>query len=89
MKAILVNDDRSLKWDNVEDPVIKADESEVSVRSTAVKADSDMEGILGFIGSLGVMAVGVFGVYFLYNAYRRTKRRVQRRRRRASRRRSY
>ena len=26
MKAILVNDDRSLRWDNVSDPVIKEDE---------------------------------------------------------------
>ena len=26
MKAILVNDDRSLRWDNVPDPVIKPEE---------------------------------------------------------------
>jgi len=69
--------------------VVKADDSDVTVRSTAVKADNDMEGILGFIGSLGVMVAGAFGLYLLYNAYRRTRRRVQRRRRRASRRRSY
>ena len=69
--------------------VVKADDSDVTVRSTAVKADNDMEGILGFIGTMGVMIAGAFGIYLVYNAYRRTKRRVQRRRRRASRRRSY
>ena len=69
--------------------VVKADDSDVTVRSTAVKADNDMEGILGFIGTMGVMIAGAFGIYLVYNAYRRTKRRVQRRRRRASRRRSF
>ena len=69
--------------------VIKAEDSDVSVRSTAVRAETDMEGILGFIGTMGVIIAGAFGLYLLYNAYRRAKRRVQRRRRRASRRRSY
>lgn len=69
--------------------VVKADDSDVTVRSTAVKTDNDMEGILGFIGSMGVLVAGAFGLYLLYNAYRRTRRRVQKRRRRASRRRSY
>ena len=69
--------------------VVKADDSDVSVRSTAVRAENDMEGILGFIGTMGVVLAGAFGAYLLYNAYRRAKRRVQRRRRRASRRRSY
>ena len=36
MKAILVNDDRSLKWDNVEDPVIKADEVLVKIHAAAL-----------------------------------------------------
>ena len=35
MKAILVNDDRSLKWDDVENPVIKDDE----VRYHKINAD--------------------------------------------------
>lgn len=69
--------------------VVKADESEVTVRSSAVRADNDMEGILGFIGTMGIVIAGAFGLYLLYNAYRRMKRRVQHRRRRASRRRSY
>lgn len=70
-------------------PVVKAEDSEVTVRSTAVKTENDMEGILGFVGSVGVLIVGVFGLYLLYNTYRRAKRRAQHRRRRASRRRSY
>jgi len=69
--------------------VKKTEDSDVSIRSTAVKADNDGEGIWGFITSIGVLAGGVFGLYLLYNAYRRTRQRVQRRRRRASRRRSY
>ncbi len=36
MKAILVNDDRSLRWDNVPDPVIKADEVLVKVEAAAL-----------------------------------------------------
>ena len=69
--------------------VMKADDSDVTVRSTAVKADNDMEGVLGFLGAAGVLIAGGFGLYIAYNAYRRARRRVQRRRRRESRRRSY
>lgn len=70
-------------------PVASTDDSNVSVRSTAAKTDSDMEGILGFLGTVGVLAAGGFGLYLAYNAYRRARRNAQRRRRRASRRRSY
>lgn len=69
--------------------VVNQKDSEVSIRSTAVKTDNDMEGILGFAGSVIVLIAGVFGLYLVYNAYRRAKRRAQHRRRRASRRRSY
>jgi len=69
--------------------VVKAEDSDVSIRSTAVKAENDVDGILGFLGTVGVLAAGGFGLYVAYNAYRRAKRRVQHRRRRASRRRSY
>ena len=69
--------------------VVKADNSDVDIRSTAVKADNDMEGILGFLGAAGVLIAGGFGLYIAYNAYRRARRRAQRRRRRESRRRSY
>ena len=69
--------------------VVKADESKVTVRSTAVKADNNMDGIMGFVGSVGVLLAGAFGLYIVYNGYRRTKKKVQHQRRRASRRRSY
>ena len=36
MKAILVNDDRSLRWDNVPDPVIKPDEVLVKIEAAAL-----------------------------------------------------
>lgn len=36
MKAILVNDDKSLRWDNVPDPVIKGDEVLVRVFAAAI-----------------------------------------------------
>ncbi len=69
--------------------VVKAEDSGVSIRSTAVKADNDMDGLLGFVGTAGILIAGAFGLYLLYNGYRRARKRVQRRRRRASRRRSY
>ncbi len=36
MKAILVNDDRSLRWDDVENPVIKSDEVLVEIHAAAL-----------------------------------------------------
>jgi len=69
--------------------VVKAEDSDVTIRSTAAKTDNDMDGILGFLGTVGVLTAGGFGLYVAYNTYRRAKRRVQHRRRRESRRRSY
>ena len=36
MKAILVNDDRSLRWDNVPDPQIKSAEVLVEIHAAAL-----------------------------------------------------
>ena len=36
MKAILINDDRSLRWDDVENPVIKSDEVLVEIHAAAL-----------------------------------------------------
>ena len=36
MKAILVNDDRSLRWDNVPDPHIKSEEVLVEIHAAAI-----------------------------------------------------
>lgn len=69
--------------------VKSASDTGVSIRSTAAKAEADMDGFMGFFGTIAVIGVGAFGLYILYNAYRRTRRRMQHRRRRASRRRSY
>ena len=35
MKAILVNEDKSLRWDNVPDPKIKSDEVLVKIEAAA------------------------------------------------------
>ncbi len=36
MKAILVNDDKSLRWDNVPDPQIKPEEVLVEIHAAAL-----------------------------------------------------
>ena len=36
MKAILVNEDKTLRWDNVPDPVIKSDELLVKIEAAAL-----------------------------------------------------
>ena len=36
MKAILVNEDRSLRWDNVPDPIIKSDEVIIKIEAAAL-----------------------------------------------------
>ena len=36
MKAILVNEDKSLRWDNVPDPEIKSDEVLVKIEAAAL-----------------------------------------------------
>lgn len=36
MKAILVNDDRSLRWDNVPEPKIKSEEVLVEIHAAAL-----------------------------------------------------
>ena len=35
MKAILVNEDKSLRWDNVPDPIVKSDEVLVKIEAEA------------------------------------------------------
>ena len=69
--------------------VVSVEDSKVTIRSTAVKTDSSMEGVKGFFGTMVVLLAAFFGLYVLYGFYRRARLRAQRRRRRASRRRSY
>ena len=47
MKAILVKDDRSLVWDNVPDPVIKADEVLVKIHYAALNRADLMQRLYG------------------------------------------
>ena len=46
MKAILVNADKSLRWDNVPDPVIKGEEVLVKIEAAALnRADLILKNI--------------------------------------------
>ena len=46
MKAILVNEDRSLRWDNVPDPVIKPDEVLVKIEAAALNRAAEPQEII-------------------------------------------
>ena len=64
-----------------------ADNSGVTIRSSAVRSDSDASGILSVIGTICVVVLGLAAAYLAFNAYMRSRIRAQRRRRRAQRRR--
>lgn len=66
-----------------------ADKTGVTIRSTAVRRDSDDSGILSIIGTICVIILGLAAVYLAFNAYMRSRIRAQRRRRREARRRNY
>ena len=60
----------------------------VTIRSTAVRSDSDNSGILSVIGTICVIILGLAIAYLGFNAYMRSKVRARRRKRRAARRRN-
>ena len=60
----------------------------VSIRSTAVRSDSDDSGILSVIGTISVIILGLGIAYLTFNAYMRSKMRARSRKRRAARRRT-
>lgn len=60
----------------------------VTIRSTAVRSDSDDSGILSVIGTLSVIILGLAIAYLSFNAYMRSKMRARSRKRRAARRRN-
>ena len=64
------------------------DDTGVTIRSTAVRSDSDESGILSVIGTISVIILGLAIAYLTFNAYMRSKMRARRRRRRAARRRN-
>lgn len=68
--------------------VKNADNTGVTIRSTAVRSDSDESGILSVIGTICVIIIGLGIAYLGFNAYMRSKMRARRRKRRAARRRT-
>ena len=64
------------------------DDTGVTIRSTAVRSDSDESGILSVIGTISVIILGLAIAYLTFNAYMRSQMRARRRRRRAARRRN-
>ena len=64
------------------------DNTGVTIRSTAVRSDSDDSGILSVIGTISVIIIGLAASYLGFNAYMRSKMRARRKKRRAARRRA-
>ena len=64
------------------------DNTGVTIRSTAVRSDSDASGILSVIGTISVIIIGLAAAYLGFNAYMRSKMRARRKKRRAARRRT-
>jgi D-alanyl-D-alanine carboxypeptidase len=64
------------------------DNTGVTIRSTAVRSDSDESGIASVIGTISVIIIGLAAAYLGFNAYMRSKMRARRKKRRASRRRT-
>ena len=67
--------------------VRSASKSEVDIRSTATRDDSNLSGFLRFIGVVCLVILIPFVIYLIYNNVRRIISRNRRRRRRASQRR--
>lgn len=64
------------------------DNTGVTIRSTAVRSDSDESGILSVIGTICIIILGLAAAYLGFNSYMRSKMRARRKKRRAARRRN-
>ena len=64
------------------------DNTGVTIRSTAVRSDSDDSGIVSVIGTISIIILGLAAAYLGFNAYMRSKMRSRRKKRRAARRRN-
>jgi hypothetical protein len=64
------------------------DNTGLTIRSTAVRSDSDDSGLGSVIGVISVLILGLAAAYLSFNAYMRSKMRARRRKRRAARRRN-
>lgn len=65
-----------------------ANNTGVTIRSTAARSDSDDSGILSVIGTICVIVLGLAAAYLAFNAYMRSRLRARRKKRRAARRRN-
>lgn len=63
------------------------DHTGVTIRSTAVRSDTEASGVLSVIGTISVIIIGLAAAYLAFNAYMRSKMRAKRKKRRAARRR--
>lgn len=63
------------------------DNTGVTIRSTAVRSDSDTSGVLSVVGTISVIILGLGIAYLGFNAYMRSKMRARSKKRRAARRR--
>ena len=68
--------------------VKQANETGVTIRSTAVRSDSDASGFLRVLGIICVSVLGLAVAYLSFNAYMRSRMRARHRRRRENRRRN-
>lgn len=68
--------------------VKRTDSTGVTIRSTAVRSDSDESGLLSVIGTICVIVLGLAAAYLAFNSYMRSRMRARQRRRRAARRRN-
>lgn len=68
--------------------VKSANNTGVTIRSTAVRSDSDDSGLMSVIGTICVIILGLAAAYLAFNAYMRSRLRARRRKRRAARRRN-
>lgn len=68
--------------------VKQADNTGVTIRSTATRNDADESGLMSVIGTLCVIVLGLVVAYLGYNSYMRSRAAARRRKRRAARRRN-
>ena len=68
--------------------VKQADNTGVTIRSTAQRSDADDSGIMSVVGTICVIILGLAVAYLAFNAYMRSRLRARRKKRRAARRRN-
>ena len=66
-----------------------ANNTGVTIHSTALKSDADSAGFWSVIGTICMIILGLAAAYLAFNAYMRSRLRARRRRRRQNRRRNY